>query len=293
MRRRRRRFPLQLRGLRRRFDASVRGVPGGLLHLRRRLRDGPRLPRRRARAQDLHDDVHGDRVGRRLLSQARHGRPAVLELRGDLPIREAAHLRGGVLHLAVTQNGHRHGNSMATSTTPSANRPRAEQQIGGGGGNRTGVRKHSVWWGRLPRARAPNRDVVMHEATALGFLLAGGDTVALPPTNYGLAATAGFAALSYALPTALARSRRPEAAGGRVVGGSGLTARRPDGERTVAISRSTWDWTRAMQRSVRCTVCFWTRAMLTSTAISVGGGATRAAPEVCSAARTPKHGERY
>jgi len=24
-----------------------------------------------------------------------------------------------------------------------------------------------------------------------------------------------------------------------------------------------------------------------------GGGATRAAPEVCSAARTPKHGERY
>ena len=134
-----------------------------------RLRDGPRLPRRRARAQDLHDDVHRDRVGRRLLSQARHGRPAVLELRGDLPIREAAHLRGGVLHLAVTQNGHRHGNSMATSTTPSANRPRAEQQIGGGGGNRTGVRKHSVWWGRLPRARAPNRGVVMQEATALGF----------------------------------------------------------------------------------------------------------------------------
>ena len=78
-------------------------------------------------------------------------------------------MRGGVLHLAVTQNGHRHGNSMATSTIPSANRPRAEQQIGGGGGNRTGVRKHSVWWGRLPRARAPNRGVVMHEATALGF----------------------------------------------------------------------------------------------------------------------------
>ena len=165
-------------------------------------------------------------------------------------------------------------------------------KIGGGGGNRTGVRKHSVWWGRLPRARAPNRGVVMHE-DCTRFLLAGGDTVALPPTNYGLAAIAGFAALSYALPTALARSRRPEAAGGRVVGGSGLTARRPDGERTVAISRSTWGWTRAMHRSVRCTVCFWTRAMLTSTAISVGGEARHARRRKCARRPVPKHGERY
>ena len=115
----------------------------------------------------------------------------------------------------------------------------------------------------------------------------------MPPTNYGLAAIAGFAAPSYALPTAVARSRRPEAAGGRVVGGSGLTARRPDGERTVTISRSTWGWTRATNRSVRCTVCFWTRAMLTSTAISVGEARHARCRKCARAARTPKHGERY
>ena len=39
--------------------------------------------------------------------------------------------------------------------------------------------------------------------------------------------------------------------------------------RRFAASRSTWGWTHATHRSVRCTVCFWTRAMLTSTAISV------------------------
>ena len=180
-------------------------------------------------------------------------------------------MRGGVLHLAVTQNGRSawqfHGNEHHPVGQPAKSRA-------------------ANWWrrresNRRPKAlrlvgpiaasarTEPRRGDARSDCTR--FLLAGGDTVALPPTNYGLAAIAGFAAPSYALPTALARSRRPEAAGGRVVGASGLTARRPDGERTVAISRSTWGWTRAMHRSVRCTVCFWTRAMLTSTAISVGG----------------------
>src|SRR5205823_13157217 len=39
----------------------------------------------------------------------------------------------------------RHGNGMATGSTPSANQPKEEEKMSGGGGNRTRVRKHSTW----------------------------------------------------------------------------------------------------------------------------------------------------